>query len=124
MIPSREDQSPPSASKEEAGASAVNGRAGRHCWGPPKGCLGDDFNIVGGVETDPAVFTAFAPALFILVLQLLKLVPWDETEELHHSSIHTTNAHINYCRLPFTQSKLIQFPGSYVKFCRYYGKLV
>lgn len=29
---------------------------------------GDDFNIVGGVKTDPAVFTAFAPALFIFVL--------------------------------------------------------
>lgn len=30
--------------------------------------LGDDFDIVGGVETDPAVLAAFAPALFVLVL--------------------------------------------------------
>lgn len=30
--------------------------------------LGDDFDIVGGVETDPAVLAAFAPALFVFIL--------------------------------------------------------
>lgn len=52
---------------DAADHATTGGRAG--------GKLGDHLDIVGGVETDPAVLAALAPALFVLVLQLLKLVP-------------------------------------------------